>query len=74
MPAMADKLLQSAAAKILGAKYDEDFYPKSYGYRPRLGIHTVVKVLSKELILGNYSYIVEADIKGFFQNIDYECL
>lgn len=74
IPAIADKLVQSAAAQILGAIYEEDFYPNSYGYRPRVGVHTAVRALSKELILGNFGYIVEADIAGFFQNIDHEWL
>ncbi len=74
IPVIADKLLQSAAAQILQAIYEEDFDPNSYGYRPRVGVHTAAKALTKELNFGKYSYIVEADIKGFFQNIDHEWL
>lgn len=74
IPVIADKLLQSAAAQILQAIYEEDFDPNSYGYRPRVGVHTAVKALTKELNFGKYGYIVEADIKGFFQNIDHEWL
>ncbi|AFV01916.1 Retron-type RNA-directed DNA polymerase [Dehalobacter sp. UNSWDHB] len=74
IPAIADKLVQSAAAKILEAIYEQDFLASSYGYRPKISAHTAIKDLSKELNYGDYSYIVEADIKGFFQNIDHAWL
>lgn len=74
IPAIADKLVQSAAARILETIYEQDFFASSYGYRPKLSAHTAIKDLSKELNFGDYCYIVEADIKGFFQNIDHAWL
>lgn len=74
IPAIADKLVQSAAAKVLEAIFEQDFCSSSYGYRPKLSAHTAIKDLTKELNVGNYSYIVEADIRGFFQNIDHTWL
>jgi group II intron reverse transcriptase/maturase len=74
IPTIADKLVQSAAAKILEAIYEQDFCQTSYGYRPNLSAHTAIKDLSKELNFGDYCYIVEADIKGFFQNINHSWL
>lgn len=71
IPVISDKLVQSAAAKVLESIYEQDFCASSYGYRPKVSAHTAIKDLSKELNFGNYSYIVEADIKGFFQNIDH---
>ena len=62
IPAIADKLVQSAAAKVLEAIFEQDFCSSSYGYRPKLSAHTAIKDLPKELNFGNYSYIVEADI------------
>ena len=46
----------------------------SYGYRPRIGAHKAVKDLSQTLMFGRYHYLVEADIKGFFNNIDHDLL
>ncbi|EDN69275.1 RNA-directed DNA polymerase [Beggiatoa sp. PS] len=46
----------------------------SYGYRPRTGATLAVGDLYKELRSGRYHYIVEADIKGFFDNIDHGLL
>lgn len=71
---MKDKLVQSAAAKILDCIYEQDFIKESYGYRLKVGAHTAIISISDELHFGKYSYIVEADIKGFFNNISHEWL
>lgn len=49
IPAIADKLLQLAVAKVLEAIYEQDFLPCSYGYRPRSGAHKAIKDLTIEL-------------------------
>jgi len=74
IPAIADKLLQLAVAKILEAIYEQDFLGCSYGYRPNTGALKAVKDLSQALMTGRYHYLVEADIKGFFNNIDHDLL
>jgi RNA-directed DNA polymerase len=74
MPAIADKLLQTAVVKILEAIYEQDFLSCSYGYRPGTGAHQAIKDLSAALRTGRYAYVVEADIKGFFDNIDHDKL
>lgn len=71
MPAIADKLLQMAVAKLLEAIYEQDFLPCSYGYRPGTGAHKAIKDLSATLRTGRYTAVVEADIKGFFDHIDH---
>jgi group II intron reverse transcriptase/maturase len=73
IPTVKDKIVQKAAAQILEAIYDQEFLKSSYGYRPGVGPQKAVKELTKE-IQGKYSYIVEADIKGYFNNIDHEWL
>jgi group II intron reverse transcriptase/maturase len=72
--AIADKLLQQAVAKILEAIYEQDFYDCSYGYRPGTGAHKAVKALSETLMTKRYHYVVEADIKGYFNHIDHQKL
>ena len=74
IPALEDKLLQCAAAQILVAIYEADFYPSSYGYRPAVGPHDAVRALSDELFWGRYHFVVEADIKGFFDHLRHEQL
>ena len=52
--------------------YEQDFRSCSYGYRPRIGATNAIEDLHQELRDGRYHYIVEADIKGYFDNIDHE--
>ncbi len=72
IPALEDKLLQIAVSLILRAIYEEDFLPCSYGYRPHLGAKDAGKALWRTLQRGKFGYVVEADIKGFFDNIDHQ--
>ena len=74
IPALEDKLLQCAVTQILVAIYEADFLPCSYGYRPVWGPHDAVRALSEELIRGRYNFLVEADIRGFFDNLRHEGL
>jgi RNA-directed DNA polymerase len=74
IPATEDKLLQRAVAMILGAIYEQDFLPCSFGYRPNVGAKAAVEHLSRELETGKYKAIVEADISGFFDNLDWKQL
>jgi RNA-directed DNA polymerase len=72
IPALEDKLLQCAVTQILVAIYEADFLPCSYGYRPVLGPHDAIRALTDELFRGKYNFVVEADIKGFFDNLRHE--
>ena len=74
IPTVRDKLLQTTCSKILEAIYEPKFYGTRYGYRKGKGAKDAVKHLSKELNFGKYGYIVEADIKGYFENINHEML
>ena len=74
IPAVSDKLVQMAVAWILMAIYEQDFMGCSYGYRPGVGAQDAVRDLTKELQFGRYNYVVEADIKGYFDSIDHEWL
>ena len=74
IPVLEDKLLQVAATQILMAIYETDFLPCSYGYRLGLSAHDAIKDLSRELQFGGHQFVVEADIKGFFDNIQWEWL
>lgn len=74
IPATADKVLQMAVAKILEAIYEQDFLANSFGYRPGTGAHSAIEELSAVLREGRYRWVVEADIKGFFDHIDHSRL
>ena len=72
IPALEDKLLQSACAKVLTAIYEEDFLDCSWGYRRKRSAREASRVLASELYRGRYGWVVEADIKGFFNHIDHD--
>jgi group II intron reverse transcriptase/maturase len=74
IPAVEDKLLQGAVTRLLAAISERDFLPCSSGYRPGVGAGEAVDKLTVELQLGYYHYVVEADIKGFFDTMDQEWL
>lgn len=74
IPALEDKLLQLAVKRLLEAIYEQDFLSCSYGYRPQVGARTAVEELTTKLQFGGYHHIVEADIKGFFDNLSHEWL
>ncbi|WP_308364564.1 MULTISPECIES: reverse transcriptase domain-containing protein [unclassified Microbulbifer] len=74
IPALEDKLVQRAAAKLLNAIYEQDFIQSSYGYRPRRSPKEAIEDLTFNLQYGSYGYLVEADIKGFFDHLDHDWL
>jgi len=74
IPATQDKLLQMAVKRILEAIFEQDFLKCSYGYRPGVGILDAVDDLTVKLQFGKYNYVVEADISGYFDNIEHEWL
>lgn len=72
IPATEDKLLQCAVSRLLRAIYEQDFLPVSFGYREGIGARGAVTTLTRELLFGRYGYVVEADIKGFFDHMSHE--
>jgi len=74
IPSLEDKIVQRAVADILTAIYEPDFLPVSYGYRPDVGAGDAHRDLGAELNHGIYGYVVEADIRGFFDHLDHEWL
>ena len=68
IPATEDKLLQLAVKRILEAIYEQDFLRCSYGYRPKMGALDAVDKLTVKLQFGRYNFVVEADIKGYFDH------
>ena len=74
IPATQDKLLQQCVKRILEAIFEQDFLQNSFGYRPGVSALDAVDKLTVKLQFGEYNYVVEADIQGFFDNIDHEWL
>ena len=74
IPALEDKLVQAGLAKILQSIYEQDFIDDSYGFRPKRSCHDALRALSEAVEAHPVHYMVEADIKGFFDNVDQEQL
>lgn len=70
IPAYEDRLVQSVMADILNEVYEERFLDCSYGFRSNRGAHDVVKYINHTVMTKKVNYVLEADIKGFFDNLD----
>jgi RNA-directed DNA polymerase len=74
IPVLEDKLLQTVGSDLLSAIFEQDFHEFSYGYRPKRSARQCADDLAVRIQFGRFGYVVEADIKGFFQHIDHEIL
>lgn len=74
IPALEDKLVQAGLVKILQSIYEQDFIADSYGFIRGRGCHDALRALSRTVESEPINYIVEADIKGFFDNVDWDQL
>lgn len=74
IPAYEDRLVQGAMTDVLNEIYENIFLDCSYGFRPGRGCHQAIKKLDEIIMKKNINYVVDADIKGFFNNVNHEWL
>ena len=74
MPTYEDKLVQMALNKILQSIYERDFMSMSFGFRANKNCHDALKLVNKEIVEKRINYIVDADIKSFFDNVNHKWL
>lgn len=74
IPALEDKLVQSAVAEVLGAIYEADFAPFSYGFRPGRSAHQAIDALHEAVMRQRVDWVLDADIRSFFDSVDHELL
>ena len=72
--ALEDKIVQSAVVTVLNQIYEEDFRGFSYGFRPGRSQHQALDALYVAIRGKKVSWILDMDLKGFFDNIDKEHL
>lgn len=72
IPEYEDKIVQKGLAKILNAIYEQDFLDSSFGFRPNRNCHDALKILNVYIERRYTNYIVDVDIKGFFDNVDHK--
>ncbi len=69
-----DKIVQKAVSMLLGAVYEQDFYPFSHGFREGHSAHQALKELRDSCMEQGIRWILDVDISGFFDNIDHAWL
>ena len=72
IPCYEDKLVQGAMAEVLNEIYENIFLDFSYGFRPKKNCHQAISQINWLLMTKKINYILDADIKGFFDNIDHD--
>lgn len=72
IPSYEDKLVQGVMRCILDAVYEEKFYDFSYGFRKNRSCHQALREVNSILRQKKVNFVVDADIKGFFDNVNHE--
>ena len=72
IPSLEDKIVQYVMAIILNQIFEPMFIDESYGFRPKRNCHQAVTHLRNMIVTRKVNYIVDADIKGFFDNINHD--
>ncbi|WP_343299368.1 reverse transcriptase domain-containing protein [Bradyrhizobium yuanmingense] len=74
VPALEDKIVQSAVAEVLSAVYEADFLGFSYGFRPGRNPHIALDALHTAIMSQHVNWVLDADIRSFFDSVDHEWL
>ncbi|MGY3646636.1 group II intron reverse transcriptase/maturase [Bradyrhizobium sp. LM4.3] len=72
IPTVEDRLVQEAVRILLEAIYEPVFLNESHGFRPGRSCHTALKLIKKSWT--GCKWLVEVDVRGFFDNIDHDIL
>ena len=71
VPTLEDKIVQRAAVEVLNAIYEHDFLGFSYGFRPGRSQHDALDALAVGLHKKKVGWVLDADIRGFFDTLDH---
>jgi RNA-directed DNA polymerase len=74
IPTFEDKVLQRAVTMLLEAIYEQDFLDCSYGFRPRRSAHQALEAVRDATMPVGGGWVLEVDIRKFFDTLDRECL
>lgn len=72
IPCFEDRLVQDRLSLVLQAVWEPEFCDCSYGFRPGRSAHDALRQLAYNLTYERTNYVVEADIKGFFNHVDHD--
>lgn len=71
LPALEDKIVQRAVVEVLNAIYETDFLDFSYGFRPKRSPHMALDALTTGIMTRKVNWVLDADIRGFFDALDH---
>jgi group II intron reverse transcriptase/maturase len=71
IPTFEDKVLQRAVAMVLEAVYEQDFHDCSYGFRPERSAHQALEALWKQAMNSGGGWVLEIDVRRFFDHVDH---
>jgi len=71
IPCTKDKIVQNVVKMIIEPKIENILHPKTFGFRPNISVHHAL--LSVQRMMG-INWMIEGDIKGYFDNIDHDIL
>ena len=74
IPAYEDRLVQGCMAYVLNEIYETKFLDCSYGFRPNRNCHQAIREINQTIMTKKVNYILDADIKSFFDNVDHKWL
>ncbi len=74
IPTVEDKVAQRAVGLILSAIYEQEFLPMSYGFRQGRSAHQAIEAVKAFVAMGKVSWVVDADIRSFFDEMSHEWL
>ena len=74
IPSYEDKLVQGIMAEILNEIYEPKFLNISYGFRPNRNCHQAIREINQRIMINKVNYILDCDIKGFFDNVNQKWL
>jgi group II intron reverse transcriptase/maturase len=72
IPCFEDRIVQGRLSRILQAIWEPEFWDCSYGFRPGRSAHDALREVARVITRGRVSWVVEADIKGFFDEVSHD--
>lgn len=74
IPSLEDKIVQMGITRILNAIFDPNFLDCSYGFREGRSCHQALKQIDNTIMVKPVNHVIDADIRGFFDNVEHEWL
>ena len=74
LPALEDKIVAKAVARLLEAIYEQDFCDASYGFRPGRSPHQALHDVRQGLLGNKMGHVIDCDISAFFDNLQHDTL